>query len=267
MNRNEARQMIHAYLDNELDTGASLRLLEYLRSAPADAGELAQQAKLQRMLREDAPREVLPEAVAARIRAAVRAGDPVRLDTVRPQPRSATARWALPMALAASLLLALGSGFGMAWQHRAAERESLLASVLSSHVRALKAGPLTQVVTSNLHTVKPWFDGKLDYSPQVRDLSAQGFVLEGGRLDVVQAHPVAALIYRRRLHAINLFQWPADRTASLPALSETKDGYAVVHWTQADISYWAISSLNPAEMGEFAEAFRHASAIPVPAPQ
>jgi anti-sigma factor RsiW len=267
MNRNEARLMIHAYLDNELDAGASLHLLEHLQSNPADAGELSRQAQLKQLLRDKAPRHTLPDAVRARILAAVPNSDSARPAPAQPRPLATPAWRGLPMALAASLLLALGGGFGAIWQNHASKLASLTAAVVSSHVRALQAGQLTQVATSNLHTVKPWFDGKLDYSPQVRDLSASGFVLEGGRLDVVQAHPVAALVYRRRLHAINLFQWPADRTVSAPALDETDDGYALVHWTQAGMSYWAVSSLNPAEMDEFAAAFRNSPTIPVPAPR
>jgi anti-sigma factor RsiW len=256
--------MIHAYLDNELDAGESLRLIEYLRMSPADTDELTRQARLRQLLRGTAPRPVLPDAVRARILAAV-CNSQVQDAPSPPRSPAAFAWPSWPMALAASLLIALGGGFGASWQQRASERTSVTAAVISSHVRALQAGSLTQVASSNQHTVKPWFDGKLDYSPQVRDLGAYGFLLEGGRLDVVQGHPIAALVYRRRLHAINLLQWPADRTVAIPALGEINDGYALVHWTQAGMSYWAVSSLNPAEMDEFAEAFRRSPTIPVPA--
>jgi anti-sigma factor RsiW len=120
------------------------------------------------------------------------------------------------------------------------------------------------VATSNQHTVKPWFDGKLDFSPQVRDLSADGFVLVGGRLDVLDGKRVAAIVYRRRLHAINLFQWPGAASDSPPVSIDAGDGFTTTHWVQDGSNYWAVSNLDRRDMLTFATAFRRAPSLAVP---
>jgi anti-sigma factor RsiW len=128
----------------------------------------------------------------------------------------------------------------------------------------LQAEHLTDVATSNQHTVKPWFDGKLDFSPQVRDLEADDFVLVGGRLDVLRGQRVAAVVYRRRLHAINLFQWPESGADSAPGSVDAGDGFTAMHWRQDGMNYWAVSNLARGEMASFASAFRRAPPLSVP---
>src|SRR5258708_565596 len=131
--------------------------------------------------------------------------------------------------------------------------------VVASHVRSLLADPLTDVASSDRHTVKPWFAGKLDFAPTVVDLSAAGFPLVGGRLDYLEHRPVAALVYSRRKHAINLFIWPSEHATSGGKLqSATTQGYQIVHWKEAGTAYWAISDLNMSELRQFVQLIRDA---------
>ena len=140
----------------------------------------------------------------------------------------------------------------------------MIAEVVSDHVRSLQPQHLTDVLTSDQHTVKPWFDGKLDFSPQVRDLGAAGFVLVGGRLDVLHGRRVAAIVYRRRLHPINLFQFVAPGPDTMPSSSDAGDGYTTTSWTQDGIAYWAVSTLGRSEMEAFAGAFRTSPGLSSP---
>jgi mycothiol system anti-sigma-R factor len=265
MQCDDARLLIHAYLDNELDAGDSVRLTRHLAECPACARELERHAGLKDLLQRAKPERAIPEALRARVLATLplTPSDQAAFQPFRSRPPMR--RWrALPAALAASALLLLGGGFGVVWQQHASELATLTADVVSNHVRSLQPQHLTDVLTSDRHTVKPWFDGKLDFSPQVRDLDAAGFVLVGGRLDVLHGRRVAAIVYRRRLHAINLFQWPESESDSTPSSVDAGDGYTTTHWTQDGMAYWAISNLDRAEMGSFATAFRTSPALSVP---
>ena len=131
-------------------------------------------------------------------------------------------------------------------------RESLENELVASHARALMADHALDVASSDRHTVKPWFNGKLDYSPEVIDLSTQGFPLTGGRLDYVAQRPVSALVYQHRQHVINLFVWPAQALDT--SKSDTKQGFNLLHWTHNSMAYWAVSDLNPVELAQFRDA-------------
>jgi anti-sigma factor RsiW len=135
-------------------------------------------------------------------------------------------------------------------------QETLMNEIVSSHVRSMMANHITDVASSDRHTVKPWFSGKLDYSPPVKDLTDQGFRLLGGRLDYVDSRPVAALVYQRSQHLINLFVWPSNNTVTKQEDQLTRQGYNLIHWTQSGMSYWLVSELNLAELGECARLLK-----------
>jgi len=159
-----------------------------------------------------------------------------------------------PLALAASLaVVALGT-----WQLASTRTEgaALGEQVLASHVRSLMPGHLTDVVSSDLHTVKPWFNGKLDFSPPVYDFAGKGYPLIGGRLDYVGDRPVAALVYGRRQHLINVFIWPVSRGTAGRPQATTRQGYHLLHWNTPEFAYWVASDLGLAELDEFARMLR-----------
>src|SRR5262249_1208716 len=125
--------------------------------------------------------------------------------------------------------------------------------VTSSHVRSLMVSHLTDVASSDQHTVKPWFDGKLDFAPPVRDLTAEGFALVAGRLDYAQNRAVAALVYKRHQHFINLFIWPAGPGVEATPKRITRQGYNLIHWQNSGVTFWAVSDVNEAELQQFVD--------------
>jgi anti-sigma factor RsiW len=193
---------------------------------------------------------------AAELRQALRSPElyytaPRRLANFRVAPSQP--RWGSPFRLHASYAaaaLALVAVFGMLLIRRAPD-QGIAQQVIAGHIRSLMAAHLTDVPSSDQHTVKPWFNGRLDYAPAVRDLAASGYPLVGGRLDYIAGRPVAALVYAHRLHRINVFLWPAHAADSgLHALA--MNGYNVVNWNRAGMTYWAVSDLNSHDLTTFA---------------
>ncbi len=216
------------------------------------------------LVREKASRFTAPEGLAARIGDALDAAarEEGRVEA-HPASRQVAARrvsyWR-PLALAASFLFAIVLSSGTTWYVTAVDRqESLAQAVVSSHIRSMLGEHLTDVASSDQHTVKPWFDGKLDLAPPVVDLTAQGFPLIGGRLDYIDRRPVAALVYRHKQHVINLFVWTGAAPAVAPNPPAELQGYNLSHWRQGDMTFWAVSDVSGADLEKFAAEIRAAS--------
>jgi anti-sigma factor RsiW len=252
---------LDAYLDGELAALDARELEAHLGECAECARFRDDRLALRAAIAARAPSLKAPAALQDRVRAALRtAARPPAPARLKPGPA-----W-LPMALAASLaVVALGS-WTVALRHAAGE--TIADEVLASHVRSLMPGHLTDVLSSDQHTVKPWFNGRLDFSPPVHDFAGQGYPLLGGRLDYVNGRPVAGLTYGRRQHLINVFVWPATGGANGGPRPRDRQGYHLLHWTSADYDYWVVSDLDPAELHDFSQLLRQAdSATTVTAPR
>jgi mycothiol system anti-sigma-R factor len=259
VNCHETQELLHAYLDGELDVVSDVALVHHLDQCPGCAQAYRSQQELRAVLRTSALAFPPPEHLEQRVRSAVRRAS--RTDTrIRV--------WIWPWlrvgaAFAAGVLLMWGVG---SLRTGPAPEDLLTQEVIAGHTRSLMAAHLTDVTSSDQHTVKPWFEGKLPFSPPVQDMAAQGFPLVGGRLDYLGNRPVAALVYQRHQHIINLFLWPATPDVSPEETRLTRHGYNLIHWTSADMTYWVVSNLNMSELQEFVRLVQQL-ALPARAPQ
>lgn len=253
MNCEEALVLLPVYGDGELDLPRALALEAHLAECAACAAELRAQQALRTALR-SAPYHRAPETLRARLQAQLLPAPAALAPRAALRLPSNFLRWALPLAAAVMLVLGGLNGFQAAQRGDAA----LVAEIVDSHVRSLQMDHLSDVVSSDQHTVKPWFTGKLDYSPPVHDLADRDFALVGGRLDYLARRAVAALVYRHRKHLINVYVWPgseADRSLQ----AEVRDGYSLVHWQSGGMRWWAVSDLNEDELRQFAELLKAAA--------
>jgi anti-sigma factor RsiW len=244
-----ARELIESYLDGELEASRSAEIQDHLASCP-DCSELKQRLEMLRAgIRGQAPYYEAPAHLQTRVLGALRPS--VRTESPRRAPQW---NW---LAVAASLLLAV-SLIANVWllQSRNSGQDLIAREVLSSHVRSLIGTHLLDVPSSDRHTVKPWFNGKLDFAPDVKDLAGQGFPLIGGRVEYFDNRPVAALVYQRRQHVINLFTWPA-RSAAAGSEVKSENGYHLIRWTKGGMTYWAVSDLQQPELEQFVNLFQN----------
>jgi anti-sigma factor RsiW len=246
----EQTLLVHAYVDGELDPANALAVGRQIAADPALQAEANYVQALRSAVRDKLPREPLPPHLRPKIDALVGG------TTVRASPT-----WRL---LAASVVCALALGSGSTWlaMHTPMAADRTAEAVVDGHMRSLMAAQPTEVASSERHTVKPWFNGRIPQSPQVIDLSKDGYPLVGGRVDVVDTVPVATLTYKRRLHVISLTEVPQTGAAEQPALRGSVKGYNVVRWARDGVTYWAASDLNANELKEFAGLFDKAVSDP-----
>jgi len=245
----EVEELIHAYSDGELDLVRSLEIERHFQDCPACSGLLERIRALRFAVSKSTPYYPAPAGLEARLRSRLREGAPVK-----PQaPRRMLHSWQWAGVAAAVLIAAVSVGLLM---RRPATTDLLAREVVAGHVRSMMASHLTDVPSTDQHTVKPWFNGRLDFSPTVGDFRAQDFPLTGGRLDYLGNRPVAALVYRRRQHVINLFIWPASAQPDSNVVQRDIQGYHLLQWNKSGMAYWAVSDLNAAELYQFAGLVR-----------
>ena len=250
---------LDAYLDGELTADDARELEAHLVQCPDCAGFRDERIALRAAIAAHVPALQASDALRQRVRAALRVAG-----GTRSRRRIAAPVVWRSLALAASLAVVAVGSWRLALQRAAGG--ALTDQVLASHVRSLMPGHLTDVVSSDQHTVKPWFNGKLDFSPPVYDFSGRGFPLVGGRLDYLNGRPVAALVYGRRQHLINVFLWPAVQGPAGGPPAATRQGYHLLHWTTREYAYWVVSDLGISELRDFAALLaRSDSAAATPA--
>ena len=237
---NCSEDLIEAYLDDELDAVQHAAVQQHLTGCRNCSTAYARLSKQKAGIKATATYYTAPPQLQKSIRQELRRHDSKAAGPVRELPW----RW---VAIAASLLLAASVSWNVIQMRPRAAVSEMADAILSDHVRSLIGTHLVDVPSSDQHTVKPWFAGKLDFSPDVRDLSAQGFPLVGGRVEYLSGRRVAALVYQRRLHMINLFIWPGG-SSSEPESAVTRNGYNLIHWTKGPMTYWAVSDLNASEL-------------------
>jgi anti-sigma factor RsiW len=241
-----ALSLLEPYLDGELDAAQKAEVEAHLNQCASCTAAYRRLSELGTDLRTLQPRYTAPEHLQKRVLSAVRKEARGRQGW-RLRPSNA---WAI----AASVLLAVSLGWNVKLLQSPKNPATELAQeIVSSHVRSLIGAHLLDVPSTEQHTVKPWFNGKLDYAPDVKDFAAAGFPLIGGRVDYIDRRPVAALIYKRREHVINLFVWPSNSPLAAP---ESVNGFNLVAWNKAGMNYCAISDLNEAELRQFAGLYQ-----------
>jgi anti-sigma factor RsiW len=247
------QEFIHAYVDGELDLARSLEVEQHMQECQACASAYRNQTALRSGFKDSSLYHSAPPRLEKRIRSSLR-----REAKSEVGRRLFGWRW-LPVGAMALILLLGFVIWRVAPGLRPAGDELLAQEMVSNHVRSLQLeSHRTDVISSDQHTVKPWFDGKLDFAPPVKDFSSQGFPLIGGRLEYLNNRAVAALIYQRQKHYINLYIWPAEQSNATSELGTKRQGYNLLHWSNSGMNYWAVSDLNGVELHEFARLVQEA---------
>ena len=246
MDCKSAQILIDGCLDHELEPGRSFEIEEHLRQCAFCSQTYKEHQVLSGAMREGAPYFQAPADLEKRIRRSLR-------QTAKADPSTQRLSWSW-LKLAAPLVAAmLALVILVPFLHNPSTEETLAQGVVSSHVRSLMVDHLADVQSTDQHTVKPWFNGKLDFSPPVEDLSNDGFPLVGGRLDYLNNRAVAALVYQRAQHLINVFVWPSSEGSTSGMKAETRQGYHVYHWTLSGLTIWVVSDLEERQLREFVQ--------------
>jgi anti-sigma factor RsiW len=267
MNCEEVIWLRDGYLDSELDPITNGAIEEHVQTCRKCAEAYESHRALVGVVQNAAPYYNAPQGLRERIRSSLReeAGAegprtnyrqpmPLAKKVVRPTVFPAI-RWNL-LAMAAVIAFAAIVALTLVSRSRRADTNQFLATeLIASHVRSLMANHIADVASSDQHTVKPWLDARLDFAPPVVDLVNDGFPLLGGRLDYLDKRQVAALVYKRREHFINLFVWPTESGTDEGVKTTSRQGYQLLHWTAGDMNYWAVSDVNADDLHLFREQF------------
>ena len=243
------QELISPYVDGELGLLTAVEVERHLRDCAPCSREAENHRALRAALRADDLYIKPPARLEKRVRAAVRQAGQGEIKS-----RGFSWRWAAGAVATAALLVACAVAVTRLTAR--SETDQLAREVIASHVRSLMASHLADVPSSDQHTVKPWFNGRLDFSPPVKDLADAGFPLIGGRLDYLAGQPVAAIVYQHRQHYINVFVWPSTAERGGDGDESSRQGYNEIHWAEAGMSYWAVSDLNSAELRQFVNLLR-----------
>lgn len=247
MTCDEAHVLLHALIDGELDAGHARAVEMHVAGCAHCSAQFAAFRDQRQALRGYDLRHAAPASLSASI------------ERRMPQP-SASSRRTLLKGFALGSVISATAAASVAVVIVRQDRDSrILSEAISAHLRSLQAEHLTDVLSSNQHTVKPWFNGRIDLAPPVIDLTAQGFTLIGGRLDYIDGKPVAAIVYRRRVHVINLFVAQGLGSALLSPKLEMVQGFNILRWSDQGLNLLAVSDLNRDELEEFGAKFESAA--------
>jgi len=244
------QRFVPGYLDGELDLSRTIEMETHLQVCAECARELERLQALLAAMQRGSLAYATPDGLRERIQSSLRAPTPAEA------PERASGWYAFPILRWAGAFAVFALCAITAWQFLPGLRgptsdQRLAAEVLTSHVRSLEANHLMDVASTDQHTVKPWFDGKLDFSPPVEDLASDGFPLVGGRLDYLEGRQVAALVYQRRKHFINLFVWPYASGSNSAKTLESQQGYNMTRWSRGGFQFWAVSDISAQDLAEF----------------
>lgn len=245
MSCDEVKALMNGYADGELNANDREVLSEHMGRCESCAAGLTAIERMRSLVKSGMNYYEAPAELRDQVRFAIRSAAYV-------EPRARTANWRVLGVVAAGLVLSAGIGTPVL-MHRYDQKRAVSEELLSAHLRAL-AGRDLDVVSTDQHTVKPWFNGRVPFSPPVMDLKSEGFPLEGGRVDYAGGRPIAALVYRKALHRIDVFVWPASQGAAPEAIEQ--DGFHEISWTRGDFVFAAISDVNAAELNRFAGLLR-----------
>ena len=236
----DQEMLLGGLVDGELDAANTAIVEAHVARCEGCREELDRLQAVRNLMRSDGVRHAAPDALARKIAAMPEL-------TPKAANENRVLRWLGPGAVGA-----LAASLAMVSFVTPATTAAVDQELVSSHVRSLQPGHLTDVQTTNQHIVKPWFNGKIDFAPPVPELADKGFPLAGGRLDSIDGKTVAAIVYHRRLHSVNLFVWPADKGSDR---SFVKDGFVVREWTRNGLRYAAVSDIPAADLEQFEAAF------------